>query len=670
VTHQLGCTVGQDARTMKGVSFGITPPPQVVSCPSPAPKWNAVAGVVAALLTSLGMVLLRWLWTQDNVVWMEDVLLWVAVLSTAAITGSLTSSAVGAALPDVGDEALLSAEAAILADTAASWRHEWTSFADAKGTEWHVHSVCTWRRAGGSVLRSSSERDAEDQRPSKGDLHVVLLHGHSSGAALFQALFDPVLDGLVAGGAVAEGARVWFHALDMPGWGRSPAPAPLMDARRQSDVVEQNVLMTRGWFVSHGLQETDSVVLMGHSVGGIVACHYTNSYPSDVRQLVLADPAGTVPAAAASLGWTLIMRFFPPQLFSRIFGRFGRMLFEPVYDRITDEDKRFAPYYYTLAYCTSTRGKADVCWGGAVRHDMFLQRVWWVEPSLQSLLSVSCPMSLIWGSKDEFFPADHAALVHVLRPDSDVYVIDGASHNPAHSDPMAVAAAIVDAVLSFAHGDGHTKMVDHLPPGTRPITMTSPTGHQLRVGLLRDRLPSVEWPVPKPSVSSDTPVVSELRARAHPSFVTMAKVAATLKHRAKDIRHRRQEAERWSAAVKEAGGGKCRSCGEQVSLDSEVWRCGCGSWTFVTHAESSQHYEEQQALTHFLFDLHVKGRFAAKEAPYLTARWVERRNGATPEVGSFASPVSVAPLEGTGHVLLISSVGMEGRKSGIDLFSR
>ncbi len=420
---------------VEGISSSVRGPPGVPECRSPAPVWDAVGAVAmaaaaAALVTAVPALaaLVSGLLAAVGCAWVP------AAVAAATAAGLLSAAAFTLLVPELGDDALMQAEAAILADTKSDWRHEWSEFEE-DGLAWQVHSV-----------RAEADAALPDDASA---VHIVVVHGHSSGSALFQCVVDDVITGLGAPGVLHKGQRAVVHLLDMPGWGRSPAPPAFAALREQHAIVSASASMLRGWLRLRGLHGQGRVVLLGHSVGGLIALRYALRHPSDLRQLILADPAGLVPSAAHTVGWTLLMRFMPPQLVARTFGRIVFAPFMAFYGSTMEEDHRFPAYYYTLAYCTTTRGRADVIWASCVAHDWSLTRVRWRSPAVAELLEAEVPLSLVWGSSDQLFPATHAAMVHSLRPDADVYVIDEAGHNPAHNDSAATAAAIVDAVAAF-----------------------------------------------------------------------------------------------------------------------------------------------------------------------------------------------------------------------------
>ncbi|MGZ6316904.1 MAG: alpha/beta fold hydrolase [Anaerolineales bacterium] len=100
---------------------------------------------------------------------------------------------------------------------------------------------------------------------------VILIHGLA--ASLHD--WDALIPALVSRGYAT-------HALDLLGHGDSPKPA--MPAYEMEWIVEHFA----AWLES--LQLPDSVVLIGHSLGGYVALDYARRFPTKVQGLVLVDP--------------------------------------------------------------------------------------------------------------------------------------------------------------------------------------------------------------------------------------------------------------------------------------------------------------------------------------------------------------------------------------------
>lgn len=349
-----------------------------------------------------------------------------AIVGSGIVFGFLRS------LPDVSHKQLLKYEADLLATVRGDARHLWLSFSAGNSSsrhgpvDWHIHAIAL-RGTG----RPPGLKEGEWERPA-----VVLIHGHSAGSALWEAVIDRV-------GAVAD-----IYCLDLPGWGRSPAPKQLLAAKSASRVTELHVEMLRGWLKAANLPQK-KIILAGHSYGGFLSIHFASAHPRLVEQLIVCAPAGLAPVMPeGSFAWGTFFRFLPPQRFARIFGRLGYLLFRTLYLAFTTEDKRFPDYYYQLSAATSWTGCGDrpaahflqFSWSGGL---------WWSAPCLSHLMELEMPVSVIWGQRDDCLPALFGPLLHRIRPNTDLYLIKDALHNPAHNNARAMCDSITDCILKL-----------------------------------------------------------------------------------------------------------------------------------------------------------------------------------------------------------------------------
>jgi pimeloyl-ACP methyl ester carboxylesterase len=146
---------------------------------------------------------------------------------------------------------------------------------------------------------------------------VVLISGYYGSSDSWTEREPLELSPLAVGPAVLPGLarenRVC--AYDRPGTLRAMADAPLTD--RSTPVAQPRTVRD---LVSelHGLLSAAKVptpyVLVGHSLGGLIALLYARTYSSDVRGIVFVDALSpTMPIQLGAL-WPLYVRLFNPPL--------------------------------------------------------------------------------------------------------------------------------------------------------------------------------------------------------------------------------------------------------------------------------------------------------------------------------------------------------------------
>lgn len=99
---------------------------------------------------------------------------------------------------------------------------------------------------------------------------VILIHGIASSSVTFSALVPRLVE------------RHRCISIDLLGFGESPAPE---DA---TFTIEEHVEAVRATIASLGLRAP--FVLVGHSMGSLIAARYTAVYPDRVSKLVLVSP--------------------------------------------------------------------------------------------------------------------------------------------------------------------------------------------------------------------------------------------------------------------------------------------------------------------------------------------------------------------------------------------
>ena len=447
--------------------------------------------------------------------------------------------------------------------------HHWTPLTTAGGVTWRVHSVCV--RGGGG---SGGGDGARALAP------LVLLHGHSAGCAHWEVLLR----------LVAPHTDVWI--LDLPGWGRTAAPPQLLAAPqgRSSSSVTMALLvdMLEGWLRAQGL--FGGTALLGHSMGGHLAAAFAAAHPAALSQLLLASPVGLLPMTPGWVSWRATAIFFtaPPPRVVRVFGRLAGAFFNVLLRLVYPEDNpRFPPYYYQLAWNTRATGAGD-----AVFSAMFQWRPWgrvlWSRPVLPALLvgeARKLPLALLWGTEEEMMNPAQAALVHRLRPDTDVYFIRDGKHNSAHSHPEAFCVAVVDALEKAARGGG---------------------GGEVTCAQQLARLrPLLDAAVPLPLL--------ETAARDGTGDALVMEGSWAMAPLSRALSGAGGGAAAGGATASGAGAtpaaaaavGCCAGCGARVGFTKSYWYCACGSWSFTSNSWNPGSWDEAAAQLRFCDELYL-----------------------------------------------------------------
>ncbi|CAB3800238.1 alpha/beta fold hydrolase [Paraburkholderia fynbosensis] len=133
---------------------------------------------------------------------------------------------------------------------------------------------------GSQGVLSYREGGSADSSANSEALPLVLLHGIGSGAASWVQQFD------------VPGASRRMLAWDAPGYGAS---TPVAAA---SPVADDYAMVLKGWLDALGIQRC---VLVGHSLGAIIAGAFAAAHPQRVAGLLLLSPAGGYGAASAEV---------------------------------------------------------------------------------------------------------------------------------------------------------------------------------------------------------------------------------------------------------------------------------------------------------------------------------------------------------------------------------
>jgi pimeloyl-ACP methyl ester carboxylesterase len=239
---------------------------------------------------------------------------------------------------------------------------------------------------------------------------------------------------LLVHGIGEEGARdyrdhiAWleqsFHviAVDLPGFGASDKAnvlySPSNYARVLKHVAER--FLRRPF------------VLVGHSMGAVVALRYAAAYPGDVQRLVVVDAPGVLHRHAATSQFLahLGLEFVPPFLDPlERFTNLARRILAPL-ERLT-LDPQVILSSPQLRQTLLGSDPAKIAGLAVVSED--LRRV---------LPEVRADTLIVWGAQDTIAPLRTGKVLALKLPNSRLVVIERAAHTPMQEAPERFRAAL------------------------------------------------------------------------------------------------------------------------------------------------------------------------------------------------------------------------------------
>jgi pimeloyl-ACP methyl ester carboxylesterase len=266
-------------------------------------------------------------------------------------------------------------------------------------------------------LYDTAPADREKQR-------LVFIHGLGDEADSWRSLIPLLSDG-------------WrILAPDLPGFGRSTARARISLAGHVAAIVGL-------------LKETGPAVLVGSSMGAVIAELVAFEVPEEATALVLLD--GGLPAGGALSLDTL--RMLTPALGERAYRAFRRdheaayRSLEPYYadlnalpeteldflrDRViarVESETQLRAYFGSLRSFVAT---------AAFRGSLHRRK----------LASYGGPVLIGWGEHDRIMPIAAAEVLKSIRSDAELRIFSGAGHLPHQEKPAAVAEAIAAFIAS------------------------------------------------------------------------------------------------------------------------------------------------------------------------------------------------------------------------------
>ncbi len=248
----------------------------------------------------------------------------------------------------------------------------------------------------------------QEAGPTNGPI-AILIHGWSSSSFTWA----PVLPEL--------SKRYRCIAIDLPGFGRSPAPAEKPTIAGYAELIAQMIIKLNG-------DQDRAVLVMGHSMGGQIATTLALRYPVLVDKLVLLNPALS---GRLSTRVNLLMR---PHVMAERFRFLEWLLYVAAKTPLDYTDFLLRPSNFAerakvseQAYAT-IRADARRRGQGQVRATCFVAMQ---KGDLRGQLGrVESPTLVLWGAEDNIVPLRDAGVVAEEWPKADLRLIPNAGHWP------------------------------------------------------------------------------------------------------------------------------------------------------------------------------------------------------------------------------------------------
>ena len=237
---------------------------------------------------------------------------------------------------------------------------------------------------------------------------VIFVHGTASCSATFFDVMKKCPD------------YVTCIAIDLPKFGIS-------DDLSINGVSNSEICLAFAEIIAAAITSLHAhdVVLVGHSLGGMICVTVAHKHPSLVRKLILLDPAGLLPTLGVyGYYWAVFFKLGIPSSIAKY--RIFQVLLSPVATLFFDHSVT-SKFWRKFISCKHATG-----------HEI-LQRfitlrpfhAFWNTPVIARLLDISCPVFLCYGSDDTIIPSHMGSFFQELTGGViQTHVITGAFHSP------------------------------------------------------------------------------------------------------------------------------------------------------------------------------------------------------------------------------------------------
>lgn len=261
---------------------------------------------------------------------------------------------------------------------------------------------------GGAPLRTERTRT---RRGIDGDVLVggdgpPLVFFHGAGGVTDT---DPLLGALAASFTV--------HAPIWPGYGHDET---------ETGIEDMLDFTLHGWDLVQALELGEPPVVVGHSMGGMIAAEMASVAPNDLARLVLIAPAGL---------WS--DNHPVPDIFAMLPFEMAEVLFhDPVQgEKLMTGGVDFSDNEALAGFMVANARRLGTA--GKILFPIPNRRL------SKRLYRVAVPTTLVWGAGDKLYPTDpYAGLWGEAVADTRLVTIDEAGHMVQLEQPEAVAAAV------------------------------------------------------------------------------------------------------------------------------------------------------------------------------------------------------------------------------------